>query len=124
MLFTIHWGNDFQALLNRNPMRRLGANGGQEVKNHPFFACIDWQLLYDRRIPPPFNPCRHHGDDADTVNFEKEFTNMALMSVDENSSNAKYSVEEEGHFLNFTYEEESNLEKLRDTFIATRRANK
>ena len=30
-------------LLQRDPTRRLGANGGEEIKRHPFFAkYIDW----------------------------------------------------------------------------------
>jgi serum/glucocorticoid-regulated kinase 2 len=31
------------ALLQRDPARRLGANGGEEIKRHAFFARhIDW----------------------------------------------------------------------------------
>ena len=31
------------ALLQRDPARRLGANGGEEIKRHPFFSRhIDW----------------------------------------------------------------------------------
>jgi serum/glucocorticoid-regulated kinase 2 len=31
------------SLLHRDPSRRLGANGGEEIKRHPFFAkYIDW----------------------------------------------------------------------------------
>ena len=31
------------SLLNRDPSRRLGANGGEEIKRHPFFSKhIDW----------------------------------------------------------------------------------
>ena len=30
-------------LLNRDPARRLGNNGGEEIKRHPFFSrYIDW----------------------------------------------------------------------------------
>ena len=30
-------------LLQRDPSKRLGANGGEEIKRHPFFAkYIDW----------------------------------------------------------------------------------
>jgi serum/glucocorticoid-regulated kinase 2 len=30
-------------LLQRDPAKRLGANGGEEIKKHPFFAkYIDW----------------------------------------------------------------------------------
>lgn len=38
---------------------RLGARGVEEIKAHPFFATVDWVALYERRITPPFNPCRN-----------------------------------------------------------------
>ena len=28
----------------------------EEIKGHPFFKTIDWQLLYDKKIDPPYNP--------------------------------------------------------------------
>jgi serine/threonine protein kinase len=39
-------------LLNRNPFKRLGANGALEIKAHPFFAEIDWDL-YNDKFPNP-----------------------------------------------------------------------
>jgi serum/glucocorticoid-regulated kinase 2 len=45
------------ALLNRDPARRLGVNGAQEIKNHPFFARhIDFKKLWQKKIQPPFKP--------------------------------------------------------------------
>lgn len=45
------------ALLNRDPAKRLGVNGAQEIKNHPFFARhIDWKKLWQKKILPPFKP--------------------------------------------------------------------
>lgn len=44
-------------LLNRDPARRLGVNGAQEIKNHPFFARhIDFKKLWAKKIQPPFKP--------------------------------------------------------------------
>jgi serine/threonine protein kinase len=44
-------------LLNRDPSRRLGVNGAQDIKNHPFFARhIDWKKLMAKKIQPPFKP--------------------------------------------------------------------
>ena len=44
-------------LLNRNPSKRLGAgaSGASEIKEHPFFADVDWELVQSRSIqmPPP-----------------------------------------------------------------------
>jgi serine/threonine protein kinase len=44
-------------LLDRDPARRLGVNGAQEIKSHPFFARhIDWRKLLAKKIQPPFKP--------------------------------------------------------------------
>ncbi|KAL7682083.1 putative rho-associated protein kinase [Plasmopara halstedii] len=45
-------------LLTRDPMIRLGSGprGADEVLTHPFFDCIDWPELLERRMLPPFNP--------------------------------------------------------------------
>ena len=42
-------------LLNRNPDTRLGSgpNGSQNVKNHRYFAAIDWKQVEERRLPVP-----------------------------------------------------------------------
>ena len=37
-------------LMIRNPMTRLGFNGAQEIKEHAFFADVDWQN-YNVRLP-------------------------------------------------------------------------
>lgn len=43
-------------LLDRNPERRLGANGAAEIKAHAFFANIDWRKLLQRKYEPSFKP--------------------------------------------------------------------
>lgn len=44
-------------LLQKDPTKRLGLNGGEEIKRHAFFArYIDWNKLLAKRIPPPFKP--------------------------------------------------------------------
>lgn len=115
-----------QSLLNRNPLERLGANGGQDVKRHNFFASIDWDALYNRKIIPPFNPLRNLNNEDDTSNFEKEFTAMAI-SIDEGGQMANASKSSTTNtdkkvetFLNFTFEEESYLNGIRDTIAANR----
>jgi len=45
-----------QRLLDRNPDRRLGANGAAEIKAHHFFANIDWRKLLQRKYEPSFKP--------------------------------------------------------------------
>jgi hypothetical protein len=47
----------FPQLLEPNPVRRLGTQGGAaEVKAHAFFATLDWEALGQGRLAPPFVP--------------------------------------------------------------------
>ncbi|XP_076141151.1 ribosomal protein S6 kinase alpha-2 isoform X2 [Alosa pseudoharengus] len=61
-----------RALFKRNPTNRLGPDGVEEIKRHPFFATIDWNKLYRREIKPPFKPAV--GRPEDTFHFDPEFT--------------------------------------------------
>lgn len=64
-------------LLNRNPQNRLGAKrDAAELKEHPFFSAIDWDLLYKKQITPPFKPIVD--SDESVANFDPEFTNSSL----------------------------------------------
>jgi p90 ribosomal S6 kinase len=63
-----------RALFKRSPKQRLGSGpkGVQEIKDHPFFATIDWICLFEREIPPPFKPAVDSNDD-ETMHFDDEF---------------------------------------------------
>ena len=44
-------------LLNRDPSKRLGVGGAQEIKDHPFFSRhLDFHKLWQKKIHPPFKP--------------------------------------------------------------------
>ncbi|EAR84529.3 Serine/Threonine kinase domain protein (macronuclear) [Tetrahymena thermophila SB210] len=43
-------------LIQRKPMNRLGLNGPEEVKNHPWFKGFPWQKLINKEIEPPYVP--------------------------------------------------------------------
>jgi len=66
-----------KGLLERDENKRLG--GGKddykEIQTHPFFAPIDWDKLYAKKITPPFVPEMQKGDDEKAINFDSEFTN-------------------------------------------------
>lgn len=53
-------------LLIQNPLQRLGATGAGEVKAHPFFKDINWDLLAEQKAA--FIPSTQ--DDEDTSYFE------------------------------------------------------
>lgn len=48
--------NFIGALLERDPEKRLGNNGFEEVKNHKFFDGLDWDLLEKRKLNTSIHP--------------------------------------------------------------------
>lgn len=40
----------------RNPEKRLGTNGIDEVKNHPWLADLDWKGIHNKAIKSPYIP--------------------------------------------------------------------
>lgn len=50
-----------------DPIDRIGRNGPEEIKHHPFFSAIDWEVGI-RNYEPPYIPKIMH--DADTSNFD------------------------------------------------------
>lgn len=116
--------------MNKDPVYRLGSRSSQEIFGHPFFASIDWVALNKRMITPPFDPCKNLTDDIDTTNFEKEFTTMPMYSMEEmeqrtTSPSAKVSPGEfstnsypnNGLFSQFTFGEDSYLERISARFV-------
>jgi hypothetical protein len=45
-------------LLTRNPSERLGCGerGVQELKDHAFFAAVDWDAILKKKVPSPWIP--------------------------------------------------------------------
>jgi serum/glucocorticoid-regulated kinase 2 len=71
-------------LLTRDPAQRLGVNGADEIKRHPFFEKIDWRRLAQKKIQPPFKPSVR--SPVDVSNFDTVFTaEQPLDSVVEGS---------------------------------------
>ena len=61
LIFSEEIGSDARriltSLLERDPSRRLGTNGAEEIKKHPFFhKHIDFKRLLAKKIQPPFKP--------------------------------------------------------------------
>lgn len=66
-------------ILQREVNNRLGCRGrgADEVKEHPFFADIDWQLVYLQKYNPPLIPPRGEVNAADAFDigsFDEEDT--------------------------------------------------
>ncbi|XP_022083041.1 RAC-gamma serine/threonine-protein kinase-like isoform X2 [Acanthaster planci] len=73
-------------LLAKDPAKRLGGGpqDAQEIMEHPFFASINWEDLYNKKIEPPFKPSVK--SETDTRYFDEEFTAepVELTPPDEN----------------------------------------
>jgi len=55
--FTDEARDILTGLLTRDPSRRLGLNGAEEIRHHPFFNNhIDFKKLSEKKIQPPFKP--------------------------------------------------------------------
>ncbi|XP_026817038.1 atypical protein kinase C-like [Rhopalosiphum maidis] len=64
-----------RGFLNKNPGDRLGCNeytGFYDVKTHPFFKSIDWDMLEQKKVSSLYKP--QLDSDHDLANFPSEFT--------------------------------------------------
>jgi serine/threonine protein kinase len=95
-------------LLDRNPLRRLGARRGGErdILAHPFFAGLNREAVLKREVVPEWAPVMQSL--TDISNFEEEFTRddgtLFDPEVDELIDPVAQSA-----FLGFTYVEPSKL---------------
>jgi protein kinase A len=60
-----------RGFFEKNPTRRLGVlkGGSQDVKDHPWFRNISWNLMNERQLRPPYRP--KVSGPGDATNFDK-----------------------------------------------------
>ncbi|KAL5248869.1 hypothetical protein ACHWQZ_G017905 [Mnemiopsis leidyi] len=76
---SVKAGSVLKYLLRRDPEERLGCNkeqGFNQIKQHPFFNVLDWDLLESRQVTPPYIPPIAAEDDL--ANFDRAFTDEAV----------------------------------------------
>ncbi|KAL1924583.1 uncharacterized protein VTP21DRAFT_4237 [Calcarisporiella thermophila] len=61
-------------LLHRDPARRLGSQGVDDIKNHPYFHGLNWNSVMAKRFIPPFVPS--FDGDLDLSHFDDVFLEM------------------------------------------------
>ncbi|KAF3311636.1 hypothetical protein TWF173_008255 [Orbilia oligospora] len=104
--------NFVKGLLNRNPKHRLGAlRDAAELKEHPFFADVDWEALKQKKSIPPFKPTLK--SETDTQNFDTEFTNAPIPGSVRNDivASTPLSPGMQNAFRGFTFVDERTLEE-------------
>ena len=87
-------------LLQRKPRKRLGYNGIDEIKKHPWMKDIDWELLFQKKLEAPFIP------PMNKENFDKKYCegedNVGETTIERYE--LYYNSElYEGVFKNYTY---------------------
>ncbi|GFR39844.1 hypothetical protein Agub_g340 [Astrephomene gubernaculifera] len=81
---------------------RIGTRGGvEEIKSHPFFACVDWAGLH--LSPAPYVPRVDH--ELDTQNFEAfdEESSGHHRSEGMQGRGSKWLAKADPHFIGYTY---------------------
>ncbi|CAJ2512952.1 Uu.00g010710.m01.CDS01 [Anthostomella pinea] len=113
--------NFVKGLLNRNPKHRLGAvEDAEELKRHPFFADVNWDILSKKLITPPFKPKLK--SETDVSYFDPEFTNALNTNGSLNeraqqlatgfgASSTPLSPTTQANFKGFTFVDENSLDE-------------
>ncbi|MBN3324097.1 AKT3 kinase, partial [Atractosteus spatula] len=94
-------------LLIKDPNKRLGGgpDDAKEIMRHSFFAGINWQDVYDKKLIPPFKP--QVSSETDTRYFDEEFTAQTITitppeKFDEDGMDCMDN-ERRPHFPQFSY---------------------
>lgn len=99
-----------RGLLTRDVSQRLGTQGVEEVKDHPFFNDLDWMRVYNKDYVPELVPKREAGKNMakDATHFDAEFTSeQAVDSVV--TTNLTASQKNKTEFTDFTYQGDGKL---------------
>ncbi|KAG6377084.1 kinase-like domain-containing protein [Boletus reticuloceps] len=98
--------NILTSLLDRDPTRRLGVSGAEEIKKHPFFEKhIDFKKLVQKKIQPPFKPSV--ASPVDVSNFDTVFTTEA--PIDSYVDGSQLSSTVQAQFAGFSYDGSGNV---------------
>ena len=102
--------NFINSLLERKKEKRLGFNGFEEVKNHPWLIDFNWDDLINKRMSPFFIPPL--GDN----NYDKKYCNEPDKIGDETQNEyetIKNKVDYNKYFQNYSCNNKQFLEKIK-----------
>jgi len=93
--------------LIRDPYDRLGANGVDEIKSHPFFEDLDWDNI--RSLEAPYNP--EIRGEADTRNFDK-FDEEEPFYPPEEVSLSSCKKRKDTDFIGYTFKKDAQRDHI------------
>jgi serine/threonine protein kinase len=64
-------GDFVNHMIQRKPVNRLGLNGPDEVKKHPWLKDMNWERLRQKTLPAPFVPAQDENFD-DRINLDND----------------------------------------------------
>ncbi|XP_064643227.1 protein kinase C iota type-like isoform X2 [Lineus longissimus] len=82
---SVKAGSILKGFLNKTPTERLGCHpqtGFADIQSHPFFRSINWEMLENKQIPPPYKPTVR--DERDLEHFDPQFTNEPVQLTPDN----------------------------------------
>jgi serine/threonine kinase 38 len=97
---------DILRKLITDPENRLGVNGAEEIKSHPFFKGIDWNHIKETLIPPFIPDLKNNYDTKYFDEFEEDEPFYPI-SNDSNNKGKKFQ-KKDMCFVDFTYNREND----------------
>ena len=95
---------DILTKLINDPEKRLGRNGAEEVKQHPFFKNVNWKYVKETMIPPFIPELK---GPFDTKYFDEYEETEPFYPINNNEKNNKYQ-KKDMCFVDFTYNREND----------------
>ena len=84
---------------------RLGTNGADEIKNHPFFKGIDWNHIKETLIPPFIPELKNN---YDTKYFDEFEEDEPFYPINNENNKGKKFQKKDMCFVDFTYNREND----------------
>ena len=97
---------DILRKLITDPENRMGVNGADEIKSHPFFKGIDWNHIKETLIPPFIPDLKNNYDTKYFDEFEEDEPFYPINN-DSNNKGKKFQ-KKDMCFVDFTYNREND----------------
>ena len=111
--WTANGINFVNRLIQRKVNRRLGQNGLEEIKAHPWMKDFPWKYLKNRIIRPEFVPKVHHN------NFDYRNVNKKDNFLDPKIGKLLKKIEIQELFKKYCYRENNDFERNKELYTLT-----